>query len=46
MAAMLLALRADRFFTPQEYTIRNISWYSFLMEAESTPGRLEWLGKF
>jgi hypothetical protein len=29
-------------FTTQEYT-----WYSFLLEAESTPGtvRLEWLGE-
>jgi hypothetical protein len=33
MAVRLLALRAGRTFTPQED-----SWYSFLLEAESTQG--------
>jgi hypothetical protein len=41
MALSLSALRAGRpLFTPQEG-----SWYSFLLEAESTPG-LEGLGQF
>jgi hypothetical protein len=37
MAVRLSALRAGGFFTPQEN-----SWYSFLLEAESTPG--PWCG--
>jgi hypothetical protein len=36
MAVMLSALNACRFLAPQED-----SWYSFLLEAESTPGAIE-----
>jgi hypothetical protein len=39
MAARLSALRACRTFTPRFlYFFLKDSWYSFLLEAESTPG--------
>jgi hypothetical protein len=47
MAARLSALRADRTL-PTGFFIFKYSWYSFLLEAESTPGPLppEELGQF
>jgi hypothetical protein len=44
---MLSALRAGRNLPPG-FFISKDSWYSFLLEAESTPGpvRLEGLGRF
>jgi hypothetical protein len=46
MAARLSALRAGRTLPPG-FLIFKDSWYSFLLEAESTPGpvRLEGLGR-
>jgi hypothetical protein len=38
MAARLSALRADRTLPPGFFIIFKDSWYSFLLEAESTPG--------
>jgi hypothetical protein len=51
MAARLSALRASRTLAPGFfffYFIFKDSWYSFLIEAESTPGpvRPEGLGQF
>jgi hypothetical protein len=47
MAARLSALRASRSL-PSGFFILKDSWYSFLLEAESTPGpvRPEGLGQF
>jgi hypothetical protein len=47
MAARLSALRASRTL-PQGFFIFKDSWYSFLLEAELTPGsvRPEGLGQF
>jgi hypothetical protein len=47
MAARLSALRAGRTLRPG-FFILKYSWYSFLLEAESTPGpvRPEGLGQF
>jgi hypothetical protein len=47
MAARLSALRAGRNLPPAFFIFKD-SWYSFLLEAESTPGpvRLEGLGQF
>jgi hypothetical protein len=38
MAARLSALRASRTLPPGFFLIFKDSWYSFLLEAESTPG--------
>jgi hypothetical protein len=48
MAARLSALRASRTLPPGFFFIFKYSWYSFLLEAESTPGpvRPEGLGQF
>jgi hypothetical protein len=47
MAARLSALRASRTLPPGFFIFKD-SWYSFLSEAESTPGPLrpEGLGQF
>jgi hypothetical protein len=47
MAARLSALRASRTLPPGFFIFKN-SWYSFLLEAESTPGPVlpEGLGQF
>jgi hypothetical protein len=47
MAARLSALRASRTLSPGFFIFKD-SWYSFLLEAESTPGpvRPEGLGHF
>jgi hypothetical protein len=47
MAARLSALRTGRTLLPGFFILKG-SWYSFLLEVESTPGpvRLEGLGKF
>jgi hypothetical protein len=47
MAARLSALRASRTLSPGFFIFKDF-WYSFLLEAESTPGpvRPEGLGKF
>jgi hypothetical protein len=46
MAAKLSARRANRTLLPGFFIFKDF-WYSFLLEAESTPGpvRLEGLGK-
>jgi hypothetical protein len=48
MVARLSALRAGRNLPPGFFILFKDSWYSFLLEAESTPGpvRLEGLGQF
>jgi hypothetical protein len=47
MTTRLSALRAGRTLTPGFFIFKD-SWYSFLLEAESTPGpvRPEGLGQF
>jgi hypothetical protein len=47
MAARLSALHASRTLTPGFFIFKD-SWYSFLLEAELTPGpvRPEGLGQF
>jgi hypothetical protein len=47
MAARLSALRTGRTLPPSFFIFKD-SWYSFLLEAESTPGpvQLEGLGQF
>jgi hypothetical protein len=47
MVARLAALRASRALPPGFFIFKD-SWYSFLLEAESTPGPvwLEGLGQF
>jgi hypothetical protein len=47
MAARLSALRASHILPPGFFIFKK-SWYSFLLEAESTPGpvRPEGLGQF
>jgi hypothetical protein len=47
MAARLSALRAGRTLLPGFFIFKD-SWYSFLLEAQSTPGpvRPEGLGQF
>jgi hypothetical protein len=47
MAARLSALRASRTLSPGFFIFKD-SWYSFLLEVESTPGpvRPEGLGQF
>jgi hypothetical protein len=47
MAVRLSALRAGRTLPPGFFIFKD-SWYSFLLEAESTPGpvRPEGLGQF
>jgi hypothetical protein len=47
MAARLSALRAGRTLPPGLFIFKD-SWYSFLLEAESTPGPVlpEGLGQF
>jgi hypothetical protein len=47
MSAMLSALHAGRTLTPGFFIFKD-SWYSFLLEAESTPEpvRPEGLGQF
>jgi hypothetical protein len=48
MAARLSALRASRTLPPGFFIFFKDSWYSFLLEAESTPRpvRPEGLGQF
>jgi hypothetical protein len=47
MAARLSAVRAGRTLPPGFFLLKD-SWYSFLLEAESTPGPVqpEGLGQF
>jgi hypothetical protein len=47
MAARLSAIRAGRTLPPGFFILKD-SWYSFLLEAESTPGPVlpEGLGQF
>jgi hypothetical protein len=48
MAARLSALRASRTLPPGFFIFSKDSWYSFMLEAESTPepARPEGLGQF